>query len=232
MHDAFAGMPLASPQSDEDRSLWAQGVACALRSDAATRTHKDVYQARRGAIVTYTMKLLILADIDDFHWKHGAGEADVLLSCGDVCDQVILEAGHAYRCALILAVKGNHDSNAPFAEPIEDAHINIREFKGLSFGGLNGSWRYKPRGHFLYDQEDVEDLLRGFPRVDVFFSHNSPRRIHDQEDEVHFGFEALNTYIQRAEPGLVIHGHQHTNSESKLDETRIVGVFGHRLMEI
>ena len=178
------------------------------------------------------MKLLILADIDDFQWKHGVGQADVLLSCGDVSDEVILEAAQAYRCALILAVKGNHDSKSPFLKPIADLHLQIREHGGISFGGMNGSWRYKPRGHFLYSQAEVQGFLAAFPPVDIFLSHNSPREIHDQNDDVHYGFEALNTYIKRVKPRILIHGHQHTNMESHVEGTRIISVYGHRLIEI
>jgi len=82
------------------------------------------------------MKLLILADIDDFQWKHGEGQADVVLSCGDVPDQVILEAAQAYGCALIFAVKGNHDASSTFPEPIVDLHLQVREHDGISFGGM------------------------------------------------------------------------------------------------
>ena len=178
------------------------------------------------------MKLLILADIDDFQWKHGVGHADVLLSCGDVPDQVILGAAEAYRCSLILAVKGNHDSNSPFPKPIVDLHLQVQEHGGISFGGMNGSWRYKPRGHFLYSQAEAQGFLAAFPQVDIFLSHNSPRGIHDQNDGVHYGFEALNTYINRVKPRILIHGHQHTNMESQVKETRIIGVYGHRLIEI
>ena len=35
------------------------------------------------------MNLLILADMDDFHWRHGGGRADLLLACGDLADQLI-----------------------------------------------------------------------------------------------------------------------------------------------
>ena len=48
-----------------------------------------------------------------FHWKHGAGQADLVVSCGDVADQVILEAAEAYSCKTIFAVKGNHDPAHP-----------------------------------------------------------------------------------------------------------------------
>lgn len=177
------------------------------------------------------MKLLILADIDDLHWTHGSGKADMLLSCGDIYDQVILEAAKAYDCPLILAVKGNHDSHAPFPDPIVDLHLQTREYGGLRFGGLNGSWRYKPQGHFLYDQAEAESLLADFPPVDVFIAHNSPRGIHDQDDGVHYGFEALNTYILLAKPKLLIHGHQHVNMETQVGATRVIGVYGHRLVE-
>ncbi len=70
------------------------------------------------------MRILVIADVDDFHWRHGTGRADVLLSCGDVSDQVILEAAEAYGCETILAVKGNHDNNEPFPKPIIDLHAH------------------------------------------------------------------------------------------------------------
>ena len=69
------------------------------------------------------------------------------------------------------------------------------ELGGLRCGGLNGCWQYKPRGPFLYYQEEAEAFLADFPAVDIFISHNSPRRVHDREDEVHTGFNALNSYI-------------------------------------
>ncbi len=178
------------------------------------------------------MKLLILTDIDEFHWQHGDGQADVLLSCGDISDQVILEAALAFDCRSIFAVKGNHDSPAAFADPIRDLHLQIQEFKGLRFGGLNGSWRYKPRGHFLYDQAEVTAMLADFPPVDMFLSHNSPRGVHDREDGVHFGFEGLGSYIERGKPRVLIHGHQHLNKETQINGTRIIGVYGHVLIEV
>lgn len=178
------------------------------------------------------MRILAIADIDDFHWKRGSGQADVLLSCGDVSDQVILEAAEAYGCQAIFAVKGNHDTKTSFPEPIIDLHLKTREFGGFTFGGLNGSWRYKPVGHFLYEQEDVKEFLSEFPPVDIFVSHNSPRGIHDHEDEVHYGFDGLNSYITKAKPNVVIHGHQHVDRETPVAETRVIGVCGHKMIDM
>ena len=178
------------------------------------------------------MKLLALADIDDLHWKHGTGQADIVLSCGDVCDEVIVEAAMAHSCEAIFAVKGNHDSNLPFAQPILDLHLQVREHDGLRLGGLNGSWRYKPRGPFLYEQWEVDGFLRAFPFVHIFLCHNSPLGIHEREGQVHQGFNALSSYVLRTAPKLVIHGHQHLDKESQIENTRIVSVFGCKLIEI
>ena len=178
------------------------------------------------------MEILIIADIDDLHWNGGAGQADVLLSCGDVYDQVILEAAKAYNCSAIFAVKGNHDINFPFAHPIIDLHLQIVEYNGQMFGGLNGSWKYKPCGDFLYEQREVDGFLSNFPSVDIFLSHNSPKEIHDREDGIHYGFDGLNSYITRTKPKFLIHGHQHVNRETIVNETKIIGVYGHKTIEI
>lgn len=178
------------------------------------------------------MKLLVLADIDEFHWMGGRGRADALLALGDMADSLILEAAAAWQCPAVFAVKGNHDSDAPFPAPIADLHLHTVELGGLSFGGLNGCWQYKPRGAFLYYQEEAEAFLAAFPAVDVFISHNSPRRVHDREDEVHTGFTALNSYIERAAPRLLLHGHQHQVCESLVGRTRVVGVYGWKVIEI
>ncbi len=178
------------------------------------------------------MRILAISDIDEFQWQGGTGQADLVVSCGDIIDQVILEGAEAHNCNSIFAVKGNHDSNAPFPSPIVDLHLETHVHGNFTLGGLNGSWKYKPRGHFIYEQEEVEQFLQSFPPVDVFISHNSPRGIHDRNDEVHHGFGALTSYIERTNPILVLHGHQHVDKETQIGETTVIGVYGHRLMEL
>ena len=178
------------------------------------------------------MVILAIADIDESHWEHGSGQADVLLSCGDVSDQVILEAAGANARRAVFAVKGNHDRNAPFPVPMIDLHRQTQEHGGRRFGGLNGWWTYKLRGHFLHDQWEVEEILSAFPGVDILLCHNPPTGIHDQEDEVHYGFDGLNAYITRAKPKALIHGHQHVDEETTVGETRVIGVYGRKMIEI
>jgi len=178
------------------------------------------------------VRAFVLADIDDLHWRHGSGQADLILTLGDTADGLILEAQQAFGVPPVFAVKGNHDAPTPFPSGITDLHLKVAEFGGLRFGGFNGSWKYKPRGHFLYEQQEAANLLKDFPRVEVFVSHNSPRHVHDKEDDTHYGFDALNAYINRHQPRILLHGHQHVNKETQVGATKVVGVCGHRLLEI
>lgn len=83
------------------------------------------------------MRLLVIADIEDLRWEHGVGEADILLSCGDVSDHVIMEAADAFKCHAIFAVKGNHDprGNLGGGSPREDPPPRARERRGSNHAG-------------------------------------------------------------------------------------------------
>jgi Icc-related predicted phosphoesterase len=178
------------------------------------------------------MKLLVIADDDAFTKIPVTERADVLISCGDLADQVILQTAKSVQCSRIFAVKGNHDGTAPFPAPILDLHLRTESLGGLTFGGFQGSWKYKPRGHFLYDQDEVESLIAAFPAVDIFVAHNSPRHVHDRDDEVHLGFEAFAGYIRRSQPRFFFHGHQHICQETLIGQTRVIGVFGKQKFEV
>ena len=177
------------------------------------------------------MRVLVISDIDDVKWQGGSGEVDALVSLGDVSDSIILEATESYGAPPAFAVRGNHDVPTPFPEGISDLHLRTVKFGGLTFGGFNGSWRYKTRGNYLYDESQVADLLKDFPRVDIFIAHNSPT-IHSKDDGVHLGFSAFDDYIREKQPRYFLHGHQHVNRETVIGSTRVIGVYGHRLMEL
>jgi Icc-related predicted phosphoesterase len=178
------------------------------------------------------MKLLVLADDDTVRHRIDRERPDVVLSCGDLDDASILQVADTVQCSRILAVRGNHDSGALFTSPIVDLHLTTHTLDGVRFGGFQGSWRYKPRGHYLYEQSEVEQLLASFPTVDVFVAHNSPRHIHDRDDDVHFGFDAFNHYIRRCQPHVFLHGHQHVDRETRLGDTRVIGVYGYRRLDL
>jgi predicted phosphodiesterase len=105
------------------------------------------------------MRILVVADIDDLHWQHCPGQADLILALGDVSYSLILEAAEAYGAPPIFAVKGNHDTTTAFPEGITDLHLRTVEFGDLTFGGFNGSWKYKSRGHYLYEQHEASSMM-------------------------------------------------------------------------
>ena len=92
--------------------------------------------------------------------------------------------------------------------------------------------RTKPRGHFLYEQEEVAERLSTFPSADIFLSHNSPRGIHDRDDGIHVGFDGLSAYLSRAQPKLLIHGHQHIERETIAAGIRVLAVYGCKMIEV
>ena len=178
------------------------------------------------------MRALILADIDELHWYHGRGHADLVLAVGDTADSLILEAANAYGAPRIFAVKGNHDATTAFTEGITDLHLARVEFGGLTFGGFHGAWRYKPRGPYLFEQAEVAALLAAFPSVDIFVAHNSPQTVHAKDDGIHTGFAAFDTYIAQRRPRWFIHGHQHVNRQTVAGATNVIGVYGYALLDL
>jgi Icc-related predicted phosphoesterase len=178
------------------------------------------------------MQILVIADDEELLGSLPDCHADVLVSCGDIPDPLILECARRSSCTQILAVKGNHDSSASFSQGIRDLHLETIKIGSVRFGGFAGAWRYKPVGNFLFEQSEVDVLLLKFPVVDIFVAHNSPREIHDREDDVHFGFEGFVAYIDRARPELFLHGHQHVHTETRRNMTRVIGTYGARILEI
>ena len=51
--------------------------------------------------------------------------------------------------------------------------------------------------------------------------------MHDKIDNVHTGFDGLLTYVQQQQPSMVIHGHQHTDRETIVGRTKVLGVYGY-----
>jgi len=180
------------------------------------------------------MRILVIADDESLisSWEETQDGVDLVISCGDIADQIILQAAERSDCGQIVAVKGNHDSAADFPPPIRDLHLNVVEIGGLKFGGFAGAWKYKPRGNFLFEQREVASMLSWFPRVDIFVGHNSPRHVHDRDDDVHLGFDAFNAYIQRTVPQIFLHGHQHVSAETVVGGTKVLGTYGTRVVTV
>lgn len=177
------------------------------------------------------IRALAIAD-DDSLVGHLDGSAELLISLGDIWDRTIEEAYHQYECTQAFGVKGNHDSAGALPSFVTSLHLTTEDYQGLLFGGFGGSWKYKPRGHHLFEQDEVMQALEEFPQVDVFVAHNSPAGVHERDRDVHQGFQAFREYIERAQPRYFLHGHQHLRQVTTLGRTEIIGVFGEQFLEL
>lgn len=178
------------------------------------------------------MRSVVIADDDSKVGHLEDVDVDLLISVGDLWDSTIQRARDLYEPRHVFAVRGNHDSAAPFPSGVLDLHLNVIEHKGIRFGGFKGSWKYKPRGHHMFEQAEVEEALRFFPAVDVFVAHNSPAEIHERDSDVHRGFVGFVDYIDRVQPSYFLHGHQHINQISQRGKTTVQSVFGEALIEM
>lgn len=170
------------------------------------------------------MKIAVLADTPDPKIREHLSGADVLVTLGDLHPievPVVEPVPHLY-------VYGNHDSpHQPFASSPNrrDLHLRVVVIGGVAFGGFQGSVKYKPKGHYLYDDDEVASLLDGFPAVDVFVAHAPCSKL-GFNDGVHDGFAAFDGYIGRTQPKLFICGHVHRTRTVILGRTRCVSLYG------
>ena len=183
------------------------------------------------------MRILALADenfIGEFlpRIRSKTGRVDIILSCGDVSYATLCELLKIKGNIPTFGVHGNHDEYE-FPEGIENLHLKQVEYKGLKLGGFEGSWRYKPDGTYLYTDEEVLRLMGSFPYVDIFLAHTNPKGIHDKKDSrVGYGFVAFREYIERVQQKIFLHGHVHENLETNLGKTKIISVYGQRIIRV
>lgn len=179
------------------------------------------------------VRLAVIADEDSLTLPAEPIFADVLLSLGDIHPFTVERAADFFMPECVFAVHGNHDSPyTPWPRWMECLHGRTVEAFGLRFGGMDGCWRYKKTGAFLFTQEEARTVMQTLPPVDVLISHNSPASCHERDGGPHRGFEAITEYIDRHAPALVLHGHQHINAQVRRGKTLIAGVLGWALFEL
>jgi Icc-related predicted phosphoesterase len=134
-------------------------------------------------------------------------------------------------------VYGNHDSGSYMPElGIWDMHLKTWDYNGLKFGGFQGCVRYKENPDaIMYTQDQAEQMMAGFPPVDIFISHCPPRGINDEEEVAHQGFRALRLYIDGTPPKIWLHGHTYPTDQSIIiqhGDTQIEYIFGYKVIDL
>ena len=137
-----------------------------------------------------------------------------------------------------IGVYGNHCSGMYFDSlGIKNMHLQTFEHQGIVFGGFEGCVRYKQNPDAkMYTQEQAQEMLRHFPRVNVMLTHNPPYGINDEPDDLaHAGFIGLREYIEREKPCYLLHGHTYPTESTLVThhhDTEIVYVYQDRIVEI
>jgi calcineurin-like phosphoesterase family protein len=117
----------------------------------------------------------------------------------------------------------------------------------LLLAGLGGSMRYNNDGVHQYTEGEmlsrvialaprlVLNRLRHGRFLDILVTHAPPRRIHDESDLAHTGFQAFRTFMDLFRPRLLLHGHSHvyrsdTITSTRYKHTQVLNVYPYRLI--
>lgn len=181
------------------------------------------------------MKILAISDRapDNLRETLANDYFDLIITLGDLSYFDIKEL--EFTNIPKIGVYGNHCTRG-YMEllGIKNMHLTTFEFGGMTFGGFEWCVRYKPGNHVMYTQYEATEMLKNFPKVDVFLSHCPPRGINDNDDEPHHGFDAIRSYLDVHSPKILMHGHTYDywNFVSKYKNTQIFYIEKERIIEI
>lgn len=195
--------------------------------------------------------------------RERVGSVDLILACGDL-PYYYLEYIVSRLDVPLYYVHGNHDKvieqwRSNLETPAGNLgsvlswavnlHVRRANHQGLLLAGLEGCRQYNPGAPFQYTEAQVNrqvlllsaQLLLNKARygryLDILITHAPPRGIHDAEDLPHQGFESYLRLLQRFQPLLMIHGHQHIYNrclptETTYEGTRVLNTYGYRVIEL
>ncbi len=205
------------------------------------------------------MKILCVSDRVE-SMLHGpnltsyARGVEAVISCGDL-PFGYLEYLVTFLGVPLYYVLGNHDPGPDGPEypggctPLDGRIVEAEVGKeSVVLAGLSGSRLYSG-GPNQYTERQMRRRagalsarirwrgLLGRPRPTVFVAHSPPFGLGDEEDQAHTGFESFLDLIDRHEPSLWLHGHVHLYGPDQRrvtsrGPTRVINVFGHRILEV
>lgn len=179
------------------------------------------------------MKILHYSDRRDEKFSNLYDQCDAVFLTGDLTffDLNVLESKQTKKP--IFGVYGNHDSGLYMDElGIENVHNKVVNFFGSKLGGFQGCVKYKETG-VMFTEEEAAEFANTFPAVDILLLHAGPKSmLDDQTDEVHTGSESIARYVLEKKPKYVFVGHQYSDDEKVIGETKLYRTYGARIIEI
>ncbi|MBT4209398.1 MAG: hypothetical protein HOE19_00535 [Candidatus Komeilibacteria bacterium] len=136
-----------------------------------------------------------------------------------------------------IGVYGNHCSGKYFESlGIKNLHLTTFKFMGYTFGGFEGSLRYKQGKHIMYTQAEAERKLFNYEYVDIMLAHSPPYGVNDDiNDNTHTGLIGLKRYIEAKCPKFFLHGHTYPSDPNKiveLGDTKIIYVYQDKVINL
>ncbi len=179
-----------------------------------------------------------------------AGGVEAVISCGDLPFDY-LEYIVTFLGVPVYYVLGNHDPGPDGPEyPGGCTSLDGRVVTdgGMALAGLSGSPLYSG-GPNQYTERQMRRrawalsvriryrTFVGHPKPSILVTHSPPFGLGDRKDVAHVGFESFVDLIDRHQPPLWLHGHIHLYGPDQervvqKGETKIVNVYGHRILDV
>jgi uncharacterized protein len=182
-------------------------------------------------------------------FPQGLPEVDLVLAAGDL-PGYYLEYLATQLPVPVLYVPGNHeneyvredDLRIP-ARGVTNVHGKVVTVAGLRIAGWGGVPRYREDGEGQYSPVQANWglgllALKARKDVDVLLTHAPPTGPHAGQDHAHRGCPAIQTFMNRRHPKLVVHGHIHEYEGKKPDYVDqrsgadVINAYGYRIVEL
>ena len=144
-------------------------------------------------------------------------EYDLCILLGDIHPYDLKQIVEKIPKEKILAVRGNHDEFELYeAEGIKEMSGRTVSYKGVTFAGIEGSFRYKDKIFPSFTQYESLYQLEDMKRADVLLSHDCMFE-HSKNDAAHAGLIGITRFIYNHAPAWHIHGHLHLSYQKNYD---------------
>lgn len=146
-----------------------------------------------------------------------AGEYDLCILLGDIHPADMEQITELIPKEKILALRGNHDDFDLYENfGIREMSGKTVTYKGVTFAGIEGSFRYKNRNFPSFTQYESLKNFEKLKKADVLISHDGMFE-HSKNDMAHVGLAGITRYIYTHAPVWHIHGHSHLSYRKDYD---------------
>lgn len=180
----------------------------------------------------HTFNSSIIENLNEVN-NYYKGSLKCILLLGDINETLILRLKEIFIDTRILGVLGNHDYPYVYKENnIENINGMVINIDSVKIAGIEGSFKYKEGKFPSYTHIESLNLINEMEEADILISHTSPYGVHEKDNDVHSGLLGIREYIEKHKPKFNIHGHQHKDEISILNNTYIIGIYGISIIDI